>query len=312
MRMKSLSSVVKKGGVVFLPLILYFSFASTQQNSAKPNFQIRKVATIQLDFGREKVSGPTDFRVGLSGDIYLLNYSSGKLFKMDSTGKLARSVVVAGTFYPTEVGFTISRDGDLFIADSKEKFIYRYDPGLDLIGKLRVTISDQFENIYDFLAASWGDLLLSCGKRSELWRLEPAGKSFTFEEVGSHEAQFYFSLSEIPGKKLVAYDNFNRGLVFLDRFGNRVKEVPSRPLIKLAGTDIGLICTSWSEDSLALLDFNGFAAASFTPKQLGLGFEKIKDFVTVGKKVYLLGDSLKIGVLELSETKPESSVPEKR
>ncbi len=297
---------------MLLLLIFHFSSVLSQPNGSKPNFQIRKVATIQLDFGKEKVSGPTDFRVDLNGNIYLLNYSSGKLFRMDSTGKFLRSVAVASTFYPTEVGFTISREGDLFIADSKEKFIYRYDAGLDLIGKLRLVGSDQFENIYDFLAVSWGDLLLSCGKKPELWRLEPAGKSFTFEEVGSHEPQFYFSLSEIPGKKLVAYDNFNKALVFLDRFGNRVKEVPSRPLMKLGGTDLGLICTSWSDDSLTIMDSSGYAAVSFTPRQLALGFEKVKNFVTVGKRVYLLGDSLKIEVLELLEAKPEDSIPGKK
>lgn len=312
MKMAALSLSAKREGVGILFLLLLTSSAFSENDSLKPSYQIRKVATLPLDFGKEKVSGPTDFRVGSSGQAYFLNYSSGKLFFFDSNGRLARRVAVGSSLYPAETGFAIGPEGDLYVLDSRGGFIYRFDAGLDLIGKLRLVNPENFETVYDFLATSWGDLLLSCGKRPQLWRLEPVGKSFSFKEIETKEPQFYFSLSELPRQKLVAYDYFDQQLVFLDRYGNLVKKVSSGPVVKLGASAAGLIWAGRPEGELTLLDSLGFAIANFTAKQLELGFEKISDFAAVGKKIYLLGGPLdRLEVLELYQAEENSGSKEK-
>lgn len=307
--MAQCSPFIGRGGIA-AAFVLILSAPSSPQDT-QPAFQIRKLGEIRLDFGKENVSGPALFRVSRAGDIYFLSFHSGKLFRFDSLGKLSRSVAVGGFFSPAQTGLALGQTGDLFLFDSKEKMLHRYDAGLDVIGKYRLKDFAHLETVHDFLAASWGDLLLSGGENPQLWRLVPSGKGLSLEQIVDSRPGFYLSLSELPGQKLVAYDHFDRQLVFLDRFANRLDTISSSRYLKLGATESGVICALLPEGELELLDAKGYPAGSFKAEQLGLKFERIADFWTAGQKLYLFDGSAILGVFELTPAakKPDAEEP---
>ncbi len=295
--MTGCSPLIKRGGLAAV-LVLALSAPGISEN-VQPAFQIRKLGEIRLDFGKENVSGPALFRVSRAGDIYFLFFNSDKLVRFDSLGKLARAVAAGGFFSPAQTGLALGQTDDVFLFDSKEKMLHRYDRGLDVIGKYRLKDFQHLETMHDFLATSWGDLLLSGGENPQIWRLVPSGKSLSLEQIIDSRPCFYFSISELPGQKLVAYDHFNRQVVFLDRFANRLDTVSSSRYLKLGGTESGVICALLPGGELELLDARGYPAGSFKAEQLGLKFERIADFWTVGRKLYLSDGSNRLGIFEL-------------
>lgn len=303
------SPFIKRGGIA-AAFALVLSAQSFSQD-VQPAFQIRKLGEIRLDFGRENVSGPALFRVSRAGNVYVLSFHSGKLFRFDSLGKLSRSVATGGFFSPAQTGLALEQTGDLFLFDSKEKMLHRYDAGLDVIGKYRLNDFEHLETVHDFLAASWGDLLLSGGENPQLWRLVLSGKSLSLAQIIDSRPCFYLSISELPRQKLVAYDHFDRQVVFLDRFANRLDTVSSSRYLKLGATESGVICALLPGGDLELLDAKGYPAGSFKAEQLGLKFERIADFWTVGKKLYLFDGSNRLGIFELTPAakKPDAEEP---
>jgi hypothetical protein len=142
--------------------------------------------------------------------------------------------------------------------------------------------------------------------------LVPSGKGLSVEQIVNASPGFYFSLSELPGQKLAAYDHLGRQLVFLDRFANRLDTVRSSRYLKRGGTENGIICALGPGGELALLDARGFPAATFSARQLDLKFDKIDDFWTVGKRVYLFGGGNRLGVFEVTSGTKSPEGEEKR
>ncbi|MGH8004216.1 MAG: hypothetical protein ACRECJ_05785, partial [Limisphaerales bacterium] len=206
-------SPLAKGGAVGVIMVLLSGITSIgQTDSSTVSYRLEKIGVVQCDFGTAlpaaKMDGmdELDFRVGRSGDFHFIFYEPGKICRLDSGGKLIRSVSTGAPLSRRNCGFALSPGGDLFVLDGRGKNLYSYDASLDLIGKYPLAGGEDLDPVFGLAATSWGDLLAAGGLKSNIWKLEPEGKSFSAKPVYLPESYRYSFLSEMEGRKLVATD----------------------------------------------------------------------------------------------------------
>lgn len=306
-------SPLVKGGVVGGFLVFLSSVTSfSQTDSSTPSYRLEKIGIVQCDFGgspsASKItrSEEIEFRVGRNGDFYFVFYEHGKICRFDSGGKLIRSVSTGPPLSRRSSGFTVSPEGDLFVLDGRQKNLYRYDAALDLIGKYPFTGSDELEPIWGFVATSWGDLLAAGGLKSNIWKLEPEGQSFSAKPVYLPESHRYSFLSEMGERRILATDPLG-ALMVLDRFGNLLKMFSFKKGLRAAAVGENYLVTFWPYTEIMVLDTVGVVLANWKTAELDSAFATGIDFQVVQNKAYFLLPSLdKILVFRL--VRPDSAL----
>ena len=221
-------SPLTKGGLVGVLLAFLFNGTSIPQNYSNTTYRLEKNRVVPCDF---RVAFPSEkaldtdeveFRVGRSGDFYFVFYKVGKICRLDSNGKLIRSVSTVNPLNRRSSGLALSPEGDVFVLDGRGKRLYRYDASLDLIGNYLLGSKDELEPVFGLAATSWGDLFVSGGLKSTIWKLEPEGQGFSAKPLYLQESYRYFHPTEEEGGRLVATDPLG-ALLVLDRYGNLLR-----------------------------------------------------------------------------------------
>jgi len=310
--MNRFSPLVKGGAVgvflVFLSGITSFS----QTDSSTSAYRLEKIGILQCDFGTShpstKLGSPEglEFRVGRNGDLYFVLYEDGKICRCDSGGKLVRSVSTGAPLSRRTSGFALSPEGDLFVLDGRQKNLYRYDASLDLIGEYPLTGNDELEPIHGFAATSWGDLLAAGGVKSNIWKLQPEGQSFSAKPIYLPETYRYSFLSEIAERRVLATDPLGV-LMVLDRFGNLLKTLSFRKGLRAAAVGRDYLVTFWPYTEIMVLDSVGAVLGNWKTTELDPTVKHIIDFQVVRNKAYFLLPSLdKVWVFRL--VRPDSAI----
>ena len=297
-------------GVVLIFLSGNTSFSQTDSSTSA--YRLEKIGILQCDFGTShpstKIGSPEglEFRVGRNGDLYFVLYENGKICRCDSGGKLIRSVSTGAPLSHRTSGFALSPEGDLFVLDVRQKNLYRYDTSLDLIGKYPLTGSNELEPIWGFVATSWGDLLAAGGLKSNIWKLEPEGQSFSAKPIYLPESYRYSFLSEMGGRGILATDPLG-ALMVLDRFGNLLKAFSFKKGLRAAAVGENYLATFWPYTEIMILDTVGVVLSNWKTAELDSTFRHIVDFQVVQNKAYFLLPSLdKVLVCRL--IRPDSSL----
>ncbi|HLG94096.1 MAG TPA: hypothetical protein VI546_04605 [candidate division Zixibacteria bacterium] len=246
-----------------------------------------------------KSADELEFRVGRSGDFYFIFYEPGKICRLDSGGRLIRSVSTGVSLPRRSSGFALSPEGDVFVLDSRGKHVQRYDASLDLIGKYPLTGGGDLDPVFGFTVTSWGDLLAAGGLKSSVWKLEPEGRGLSAKPVYLPESFRYSALSEMEGGKLVATDPLG-ALMVMDRYSNLLRTFAFRKGLWAVAVGENFLATFWPYTELMVLDTVGVVLANWKATELDSAFEAIVDFQVVQKKAYFLLPSLnKIFVFRL-------------
>jgi|GEM_PF-5900935 len=284
-------SPLTKGGLVGVLLAFLFNGTSTPQNHSNTTYRLEKNRVVPCDFraafpsvkalGTDEV----EFRVSRSGDFYFIFYEKAKLCRLDSTGKLIRSVSTVTPLNRRSSGLALSPEGDVFILDGRGKHLYRYDASLDLIGNYLLGSKDELEPVFGLAATSWGDLFVSGGLKSTIWKLEPEGQGFSAKPLYLQESYRYFHPAEEEGGRLVATDPLG-ALLVLDRYGNLLRSFNFRKGLRAYPTFGNYLVTFWPYTELMVLDTVGVVRANWKTAELDSAFKQVHDFQVLKDKAY--------------------------
>ncbi len=291
--MKRLLPLVK-GGMIGVVLVLLSGDASIgQTDSSRTSYRLEKIGIVQCNFGTDRPLAKTggmdefEFRAGHNGDFYFIFYEQGKICRLDSDGKLIRSVATGAPLSRRSLGFALSPEGDLFVLDGRGKYLHRYDASLDLIGRYPLTGGDELDPVFGLAATSWGDLLAAGGLKSNVWKLEPVGQSFSAKPVYLPESFRYSSPSEMEGGKVMATDPLG-ALMIMDRYGNLLKTFSFKKGFRAVPFGENFLATFWPYSEIMVLDTVGVVLAGWRAAELDSTFKKVVDFQVVQNKAYFL------------------------
>ena len=286
-------SPLTKGGLVGVLLAFLFNGTSIPQNHSNTTYRLEKNRVVPCNFEAAfpsvKALGTdeAEFRVSRNGDFYFIFYEKAKLCRLDSSGKLIRSVSTVTLLNRRSSGLALSPEGDVFILDGRGKRLYRYDASLDLIGNYLLGSKDELEPVFGLAATSWGDLFVSGGLKSTLWKLEPEGQGFSAKPLYLQESYRYFHPAEEEGGRLVATDPLG-ALLVLDRYGNLLRSFNFRKGLRAYPTDGNYLVTFWPYTELMVLDTVGVVLANWKTAELDSVLKNVVDFQVVQNRVYFL------------------------